>query len=65
MEAWWISALVGGRASPSILRAPFFVFRVKVCRAALRWYEQGKSIGQTKDMKMYYSETPRVETSSR
>jgi hypothetical protein len=32
MEAWWISALVGGRAPPSVLRAPFFIFRVKVCR---------------------------------
>jgi hypothetical protein len=28
-------------------------------------YEQGKSIGQTKGMKMYYSVTPQVETSSR
>jgi hypothetical protein len=27
-----ISALVGGRASPPVLRASFFVFRVKVCR---------------------------------
>jgi hypothetical protein len=32
MKAWWISALVGGRTLPSVLRAPFFVFRVKVCR---------------------------------
>jgi hypothetical protein len=32
MEAWWISALVGGRAPPSILRASSFVFRFKVCR---------------------------------
>jgi hypothetical protein len=32
MEARWISAFVGGRAPPSILRASFFVFRVKVCR---------------------------------
>jgi hypothetical protein len=32
MEAWWISALVSGRAPPSILRALLFVFRVKVCR---------------------------------
>jgi hypothetical protein len=31
-KAWWISALVGGRTLPSVLRAPFFVFRVKVCR---------------------------------
>jgi hypothetical protein len=31
MEAWWISALVGGRALPPILEASFFVFRVKVC----------------------------------
>jgi hypothetical protein len=28
-------------------------------------HERGKSIGQTKGMKMYYSETPLVETSSR
>jgi hypothetical protein len=28
-------------------------------------YEQGKSIGQTKGMKMYYSEISQVETSSR
>jgi hypothetical protein len=32
MEAWWISALVEERAPPSVLRAPFFVVRVKVCR---------------------------------
>jgi hypothetical protein len=32
MEARWISALVGGRAPPPVLRAPFFVFKVKVCR---------------------------------
>jgi hypothetical protein len=32
MEAWWISALVGGRAPSPVLRAPFFVCRVKVCR---------------------------------
>ena len=32
MEALWISALVGGRAPLLILRASFFVFRVKVCR---------------------------------
>jgi hypothetical protein len=32
MEARWISALVGGRAPLPILRASFFVFRVKVCR---------------------------------
>jgi hypothetical protein len=32
MEAWWISAFVGGRASSPVLRAFFFVFRVKVCR---------------------------------
>jgi hypothetical protein len=30
MEARWISALVGGRASSLVLRAPFFIFRVKV-----------------------------------
>jgi hypothetical protein len=34
MEARWISALVGGRALPPVLRALFFVFRVKVCRGA-------------------------------
>jgi hypothetical protein len=28
-------------------------------------YQQGKSICQTKGVKMYYSETPQVETSSR
>jgi hypothetical protein len=33
METWWISALVGGRAPSSVLRAPFFVCRVKVCRS--------------------------------
>jgi hypothetical protein len=32
MEARWISALVGGRASSPILRASFSIFRVKVCR---------------------------------
>ena len=32
MEARWISALVDGRAPPPVLGAPFFVFRVKVCR---------------------------------
>jgi hypothetical protein len=32
MEAWWISALVGGRASSPVFRALFFVFRIKVCR---------------------------------
>jgi hypothetical protein len=32
MEARWISVLVGGRAPPSVLRALFFIFRVKVCR---------------------------------
>jgi hypothetical protein len=32
MEARWISALIGGRAPPPVLRALFFVFRVKVCR---------------------------------
>jgi hypothetical protein len=32
MEARWITALVGGRAPPPVLRAPFFIFRVKVCR---------------------------------
>jgi hypothetical protein len=32
MEARWISALVGGRALLPVLRASFFVFRVKVCR---------------------------------
>jgi hypothetical protein len=33
MEVRWISALIGGRASPPVLRASFFVFRVKVCRS--------------------------------
>jgi hypothetical protein len=32
MEAWWISALIGGRAPSPVLRALFFIFRVKVCR---------------------------------
>jgi hypothetical protein len=32
MEARWTSALVGGRAPSSVLRASFFVPRVKVCR---------------------------------
>jgi hypothetical protein len=32
MEAWWISALVGGRDPSNVLRGPFFVFRVKVYR---------------------------------
>jgi hypothetical protein len=32
MEAWWISVLVGGRASPPVLEVSFFVYRVKVCR---------------------------------
>jgi hypothetical protein len=32
MEARCISAFVGGRAPPPVLRASFFVFRVKVCR---------------------------------
>jgi hypothetical protein len=32
MEAWWISPFIGGRAPPPVLRASFFVFRVKVCR---------------------------------
>jgi hypothetical protein len=36
MEVWCISALVGGRAPPSVLRAPFFVFRVKVCRGGVQ-----------------------------
>jgi hypothetical protein len=31
MEARWISALAGGRALPPVLRALFFVYRVKVC----------------------------------
>jgi hypothetical protein len=35
MEEWWISALTGGRALPPILRASFFVFRVKVCRSSV------------------------------
>jgi hypothetical protein len=32
METRWISVLVGGRAPLPVLRASFFVFRVKVCR---------------------------------
>jgi hypothetical protein len=32
MEARWISVPDGGRAPSPILRASFFVFRVKVCR---------------------------------
>jgi hypothetical protein len=38
MEAWWISILIGGRAPPPVLRVLFFVFRVKVYKAALRWW---------------------------
>jgi hypothetical protein len=34
MEAWWISALVGGTALFFVLRAMFFVFRVKICRGS-------------------------------
>jgi hypothetical protein len=36
MGARWISALVGGRAPSLVLRAPFFVFRVKVCRGGVQ-----------------------------
>jgi hypothetical protein len=32
MEARWISPFVSGRALSPILRATFFVFRVKVCK---------------------------------
>jgi hypothetical protein len=32
MEIRWISALIGGRASPAILRASFSVFRAKIYR---------------------------------
>jgi hypothetical protein len=32
MEARWISVLIGGRAPHPVLRALFFVSRVKVCR---------------------------------
>jgi hypothetical protein len=32
MEAWWISALVGGRALPLVWRDSLSVFRVKVYR---------------------------------
>jgi hypothetical protein len=32
MEAWWILALVGGRAPSPIFRASFFFLRVKICR---------------------------------
>jgi hypothetical protein len=32
MEVQWISVLVGGSAPFLVLRASFFVFRVKVCR---------------------------------
>jgi hypothetical protein len=34
MEARWISAVIDGRAPPPVLRALFFVFRVKVCRGS-------------------------------
>jgi hypothetical protein len=33
MEARWISVIVGERAPSSLLRASFFVFRVKVCKS--------------------------------
>jgi hypothetical protein len=36
MGVRWISALVGGRAPPPILRALFFVFRVKVYRGGVQ-----------------------------
>jgi hypothetical protein len=36
MEARWISVLVGERAPFPVLRAPFFVFRVKVCRGGVQ-----------------------------
>jgi hypothetical protein len=36
MEARWISALVDGRAPFPVLRASFFIFRVKVLVVALR-----------------------------
>jgi hypothetical protein len=36
MEARWISVLVDGRAPPSVLRALFFIFRVKVCRGGVQ-----------------------------
>jgi hypothetical protein len=36
MEAWWISVLIGGRAPPSVLRALFFIFRVKVCKGEVQ-----------------------------
>jgi hypothetical protein len=36
MEAWWISAFVGGRAPFPLLRALFFVFRVNVCRGGVQ-----------------------------
>jgi hypothetical protein len=36
MEAWWISALVSARAPPSVLRALFFVFRVKGYRVGIQ-----------------------------
>jgi hypothetical protein len=32
LEARWISTFVGGRALSPVLRASFFVFKVKVCR---------------------------------
>jgi hypothetical protein len=36
MEERWISTLVDARALPPILRASFFVFRVKVCRGGVQ-----------------------------
>jgi hypothetical protein len=35
MESRWISALIGGRAPPPVLRALFSVFRVKVCKGGV------------------------------
>jgi hypothetical protein len=36
MEARWISALVGGRDLPPVLRTLFLVFRVKVYRGGVQ-----------------------------
>jgi hypothetical protein len=38
MEARWISALVGGRAPPPVLRASFFVLGSRFVEAMFRWW---------------------------
>jgi hypothetical protein len=36
MESRWISAHLGGKAPPSILRVLFSIFRVQVCRGGIQ-----------------------------